>query len=178
MRHSIGLSTFATRLGLVIAAAAAISLSAQQPATEPPPDAPAANADQREQPPPFRTEANYVRVDAYPTRDGRPVQDLRLEDFEVLENGVRQEISAFEHVVITPAGPQSLRRDPGSVQEAERQAGNARNRVLVVFLDVPHVAVEGGHHIKEPLIRMMDRILGEDDLIAFMTPEMSATQIT
>lgn len=178
MRHPTGLSTFAARLGLVVAAAV-ISLSAQQPASDPPPQAqPAEAADQRAQPAPFRTEANYVRVDAYPTRGGHPVQDLRLADFEVLENGVRQEISAFEHVVITPAGPQNLRRDPGSVREAEQQAASARSRLFVVFLDVPHVAVEGGAHIREPLIRLMDRVLGEDDLIAFMTPEMSPTQIT
>ena len=38
--------------------------------------------------------------------------------------------------------------------------------------------MEGSHHIKEPLIRLIDRILGPDDLIAVMTPEMSAAQIT
>jgi VWFA-related protein len=169
VRHPTGLSILATRLALVVAAA--ISLSAQQRAHEPP-------GEQREQPPTFRVEANYVRVDAYPMRDGRPVTDLRLEDFELLENGVRQEISAFEHVVITPAGPQSLRRDPGSVQEAEQQVASARARVFVVFLDMGQVAVEGGAHIREPLIRLMDRVMGEDDLIAFMTPLMSPTQVT
>jgi VWFA-related protein len=173
VRHRTGLSMCATRLGLVVAAA--VSLSAQQPASDPPPTV---QTDQREQPPTFRTEANYVRVDVYPTRDGRPIQDLRAEDFELLENGVRQDISAFEHVLITPAGPQALRRDPGSVREAEQQVGSGRARVFVVFLDVPHVAVEGGAHIREPLIRLMDRVMGEDDLIAFMTPDMSPTQVT
>ena len=33
--------------------------------------------------PTFRTEANYVRVDVYPTRDGAPVADLTAADFEI-----------------------------------------------------------------------------------------------
>src|SRR6266404_7197103 len=55
------------------------------------------------QPPPqptFRTEANYVRVDVYPTKDGAPIGDLTQTDFEVLENGTPQRIEQFEHVVI------------------------------------------------------------------------------
>jgi VWFA-related protein len=166
---------------LVVLAVA--SLSAGQAPTS----APAAGAGQPQQPRPvaddqppprFRTDANYVRVDVYPTRDGKPVEDLRLEDFELLENGVKQQLRAFEHVVVSPAGPQPMRVEPNSVRAGEQMAANPRNRVFVVFLDVPGVAVEGSHAIKEPLIRLIDRILGPDDLIAVMTPEMTASQIT
>jgi len=150
-------------------------LAGQQgaPPQEPPPPP------QQPQPPPrFRTEANYVRVDVYPTADGRPVQDLRAEDFELFENGARQQIQAFEHVVVSPAGPQSLRVEASSVRQGEQMAANPRNRVFVFFLDTPHVEVEGSHAIKEPIIRLIDRILGPDDLVAVMTPEMAASQIT
>jgi len=34
----------------------------------------------------FRAEANLVRVDAYPTIDGKPVLDLAADDFEILED--------------------------------------------------------------------------------------------
>src|SRR2546421_11657875 len=63
---------------------------------------------QQQQPPQptFRTEANYVRVDVYPTRDGAPVTDLTQQDFEVLENGAPQKIEQFERVQIRAAGPQ------------------------------------------------------------------------
>jgi VWFA-related protein len=159
-----------------------VSPAAQQPATDggqssgsaaPAPQEASDTGPQR-----FRTEANYVRVDAYPTRNGEPVQDLRMEEFEILEDGKPQVVRAFEHVVISPAGPQSLRVEAGSVQGGEQMAANPRNRVFVFFLDVAHVPVEGSHHIKEPLIRLMDRVLGPDDLVAVMTPEMSAAQIT
>src|SRR5258708_5444135 len=60
-------------------------------------------------PPTFRTEANYVRVDVLPTKDGAPITDLRLEDFEILENGVPQTIEQFEHVLIQGNVPQESR---------------------------------------------------------------------
>src|SRR5262249_22731065 len=53
--------------------------------------------------PTFRTEANYVRVDVYPTRAGEPVNDLTRDDFEVLEGGQPQSIDQFERVVIRAA---------------------------------------------------------------------------
>jgi hypothetical protein len=35
--------------------------------------------------PTFRTEANYVRVDVYPTQNGAPLTDLHKDDFELVE---------------------------------------------------------------------------------------------
>ena len=36
----------------------------------------------------------------YPTRDGVFVRDLRPEEVEILEDGVRQRVETFEHVSI------------------------------------------------------------------------------
>jgi hypothetical protein len=60
--------------------------------------------------PTFRTEANYVRVDAFPTmKDGTPIADLTQADFEILEGGVPQQIEQFEHIVIRAAGSRDAR---------------------------------------------------------------------
>ena len=45
--------------------------------------------------PVFRTEANYVRVDVFPTANGVPVTDLRQEHFEVFEDKAAQKIEQF-----------------------------------------------------------------------------------
>jgi VWFA-related protein len=129
-------------------------------------------------PPTFRTEANYVRVDIYPTKDGAPVTDLTQADFDVLEGGVPQKIEQFEHVVVRGGIPQDLRREPNSVEEGRQAAQNPRARVFVVFLDINHVSIEGSHRIRQPLIDALDRLIGPDDLVAVMTPEMSARDIT
>ena len=181
MRHSTDRSTSIFRLGLFVVLALT-SLSAQPPPAPQPSQAPAQTPQSKpspeDQPPRFRTEANYVRVDVYPTKDGKPVEDLRIEDFELLENGVKQQVQAFEHVVISPAGPQSLRAEANSVRGAEQMAANPRNRVFVIFLDIPNVDIASAHRINQPLVKLIDRILGPDDLIAVMTPEMVASQVT
>src|SRR4029453_19201323 len=48
------------------------------------------------QQPAFRSGANYVRVDAYPTISGKPAEDLTAADFRVLEDGKPQTIDTFE----------------------------------------------------------------------------------
>jgi len=132
------------------------------------------------QPPPqptFRTEANYVRVDVFPTRDGAPVADLTQADFEVLESGALQKIEQFEHVVIRTTVPQDLRIEPNTVRESRAMAESSRARVFVLFLDTYHVDVAASHNIRKPLVDALDRLIGPDDLVAVMTPEMSATDI-
>ncbi len=127
--------------------------------------------------PTFRTEANYVRVDVFPTKDGAPVTDLRQDEFEVVENGAPQTIEQFERVVIRAAGPQETRIEPNTVAESRAMAESSRARLFVVFLDTYHVDVSDSHRIRKPLIDALDRVIGQDDMVAVMTPEMSARDI-
>lgn len=134
---------------------------------------------QTPQPPPrFRTETNLVRVDVYATKDGVPVQDLKADDFEVFEDDAPQTIDSFEHIVVTPAGPAEALVEPSSVTQANQLAADPRRRVFVLYLDTEHVGYEGSHAIQEPLIELMTRIMGADDLVAVMTPTMSPSQLT
>jgi VWFA-related protein len=118
-----------------------------------------------------------VRVDAYPTREGQPVHGLTAADFEVREDGVLQKIESFEYVVV-PTGPGTTAlTDPGSQREMSQAAANPRARLVVVFLDPAHVSLSGSHAIKEPIIHLINRVLGPDDLAGLMTPEMSASHV-
>jgi VWFA-related protein len=133
---------------------------------------------QPEKPPQvFRTEANFVRVDAYPTRNGQPVLDLKAEEFEIFDDDKPQKLETFEHVLISPAGPQSQRSEPNSIGASQQAIADPRNRVFVLFLDSAHVTLEGSWHAREPLIRFVDRLLGPDDLVGVMTPTMSAADV-
>ena len=80
----------------------------------------------------------------------------------------RSSMSSF-----VPRDRESLAIEPTSEREMLQAAANAKNRVFVIFLDGPHVSVEGSHDIAGPLIRLMNRILGPDDLVGIMTPRMS-----
>jgi VWFA-related protein len=155
-------------LTAVIVLAATAYLASGGISQDPPPQQPAPP-----QQPTFRTEANYVRVDAYPTKDGAPVTDLTRDDFEVLENGQRQQLEQFERVLIRTAGPQETRVEPTTVAESRSMLESSRARVFVLFLDTYHVDIGGSHNIAKPLIDALDRLIGQDDLIGVMTPEMS-----
>src|SRR4051812_9009259 len=111
-----------------------------------------AQAPQQQAPPVFRTEANYVRVDVFPTKDGQPVMDLTADDFDVLEDRVPQKIDAFEHVLIRGNVPQDPRREPSTVAESREALQESRARVFVLFLDINHVEVEASRRSRQPLI--------------------------
>jgi VWFA-related protein len=131
----------------------------------------------QQQPQPIRVGASFVRVDAYPTRDGRIVDGLQAADFEVLEDGVLQTVETFEQVIAS-YGPQAARAEPGSQREMLRALANPRSRVFLIFLDGAHVDYNSSRRINEPLIKFVTTHLGDDDLVAVMTPAMSASEIT
>jgi VWFA-related protein len=130
------------------------------------------------QQPTFRTGANYVRVDMYASRDGKPIEDLKQEEIEVLEDGVPQKIDAFEHVKVRTLNPEETRLEPNTIAESRRMAGDPRARVFVIFLDTYHTQIEGSANMRQPLMNFLTRVLGPDDLVAVMTPEMAASDIT
>jgi len=162
-------------LGALLAAAPQPQTSAAVPQAPPATQKPASDAPQQ---PAFRTEANFVRVDVYPTADGRAVQDLKQADFDVQEDGKPQEISTFEHVLIQAGGPQETRSDPKSVRESQDMVQDPRARLFVLFLDTYHVSREGAYNVRRSLSRLLNRTIGPTDFVAVMTPEMSAGAVT
>jgi VWFA-related protein len=124
--------------------------------------------------PTFRVGATFVRVDAYVTKDGKPVTDLTADDFDVFEDGARQTIRSFELVNIPPAFAQTTpRQDPQSAGEMREKVADPRRRVIVLFIDTYHSAIGSSMSSRKAFLRFLQRLVGPDDLIAGMTPEMS-----
>jgi VWFA-related protein len=128
--------------------------------------------------PTFRTEANYVRVDVYPTRDGAPVTDLTRDDFEVVEDRVLQKVEQFERILIRSDPGTEGRREPNTVEESRRAIQDPRARVFVLFLDIKHVEGDASRTIAKPLVNALNRLIGPDDYVAAMMPGMSARDLT
>ncbi len=126
----------------------------------------------------FRTEANFVRVDVFPTHKGEPLRDLTQTDFELLEDGVAQNIRTFEHVEVRGPGPDAFRREPTSTRESREMAESGRSRIIVIFLDTYFVDFAGSHRMQRTLVNLLNRVVGPDDLFAVMTPDMSAKDIS
>src|SRR5947209_15668872 len=119
--------------------------------------------DQPPQRPTFRTEANYVRVDVFPTANGQPVLDLRQDEFEVFEDRAPQKVVQFERIQIRGNVPQDQRREPNTVAESRAMLEESRARVFVLFLDVNHVDVSGSHNIRKPLTDALNQLIGPED---------------
>jgi VWFA-related protein len=120
--------------------------------------------------PVFRAGAHFVRVDAYPLRDGRPIPGLKAQDFQLLEDGAPQTIETLEYVEFEGYTPETQRQDPNSQRDAFEQAKDPSYRVFVLYLDIYHVTVDGSHRIRQPIINMLNRMLGPKDLFGVLTP--------
>jgi VWFA-related protein len=131
-----------------------------------------------QQAPRFRAGANLVRVDAYVTVDGTPVKDLTAEDFEILEDNVPQRVESLQ--LIQPRGPApiSALREPNSVRESREMAREADARVFVIYMDLWNVQLEGSYHAQAPVSTLLNKVIGQDDLVGVMTPDMSARNLT
>lgn len=119
----------------------------------------------------FRVAIDYVNVDATVTDDqGRFVRDLRPDEFEVYEDGRRQQVDAVTLVDIPfePPGVRSSTAPPSpaaaepDVRANDMQAG----RVFVIVLDDLHVHPMRTTRVKDVARLFVDRYLGPDDLAA------------
>src|SRR5688572_32896909 len=102
---------------------------------------------------PFRTEANYIRVDMYPTVGGRPVDDLQASEVEIADQGVPQKIDRFERIRRQGGQPQPAPRvEPPAVAAGAAPAADSHGRIFVLFLDSNHVDGNWGRGISQPQI--------------------------
>ena len=154
------------------------------------------------QPPKFRTAANFVQVDVYPTADGRPIGDLSKEDFEVLEDGVPQSVATFEHVSARPSDRSALPVEPKTLSQERDLVADPHNRLFVLFLDtyqvtdpttwhdgrfrnpgstsvrrLPENKPLGPGDIDKALVNFLDKEIGPTDLVAPMSPDLDPWQM-
>jgi VWFA-related protein len=129
--------------------------------------------------PTFRVEARAIEVDAFVTdRDGAFVRGLTKEDFELLEDGQPQEISAFT-LVDVPIQPPAVE---ARGQKAEAPAVDSdvvtnatEGRIYVMLLDSPGLPIHPSAHVsleqrfryaQREARRFVDEFLGPNDLMA------------
>ena len=156
-----------TALGAVMAVVGFATLLAQQP-SEP------------RQAPTFRVEVNYVEIDATVTdAKGNFVRDLTKDDFELVEEGEAQTISAFTMVDLPVA-----RADPplfrGAVIEPDvrTNVGEFDGRVILIVLDDLQTDFRRSLLVRRAAAQFVRRFVGVNDLVAVVNTggRVSATQ--
>lgn len=130
------------------------------------------------QEPRFRGGTNLVRLDVYASLQGAAVTDLTQDDFEVLEDNAPQTVTSFEFVRAKGAVPDAARRESNTVAEMRSRTEQPDARAFVLFLDTLHVQTEGSYRAANPVAALLDRVIGEDDLVGVMTPEITPRNMT
>jgi VWFA-related protein len=140
-------------------------------------------AQQAQQQPTFKTGINYVRVDAIISdKQGNPIKDLKLEDFDVTEDGKPQKVDSFRFINLGNATEQQLattqpQREIRTVADEEAEASREDVRIFVIFLDDYHVRLGNSLAVKGPLEKFLQTQLGPNDLIAAMYPLQSVNDV-
>jgi len=128
---------------------------------------PAADAQAGQPPLTFRVEANLVEVDAFVSdATGKPITDLRAGDFQVLEDGKPQMVSAFSLVNIPIARAERPLFSPTAIEPDVDTNVGMDGRIYVFVLDDLHVDLTRGPRVKEALHRFFERSFGVNDLAA------------
>ncbi|MEO6223123.1 MAG: VWA domain-containing protein [Vicinamibacterales bacterium] len=124
----------------------------------------------------FRSDAHFVRVDAYPTaRDGSIIQGLTAEDFEISEDGKPQRLDSAEYIAFERWSPGA---DPPNVEtqrESFRLAADPRYRVVVVYVN--RLSRISAQTVREPLIELLTREIGPRDLYGLLLPNHEASDL-
>lgn len=124
----------------------------------------------------FRTDAHFVRVDAYPTaKDGSIITGLTAADFELSEDGKPQRVDSAEFIQYERW---SHGADPPEVEtqrDSFRLAADPRYRVVVVYVN--RLSWANARYIKDPLVEMLTREVGPRDLYGLLLPHHEASDL-
>jgi len=115
---------------------------------------------------------NLVQVDAVVTRDGKPVRDLKADDFEIFEDGRKQQISSFAYISNVPGSTSALpANDKGKnappVVSHPLQPHEPR-RVIALVVDDLGLSAESMGSVRKQLSKFIDNQLAPNDLVAII----------
>lgn len=170
-------------LSLAAVVALSVSVQGQQPPKAPPPS-PAAEQQpaQTPQQPTFRLAIDLVRTDVI-VRDNRDqfVADLKPEEFEVFEDGVKQDVVSmnvvhggrtFNALTVAPPAPQE-----GMILPPPRPSNDAAGRIFILFVDDLHLEFRNTGRIKQLFKKIKEELIHEGDLFGIVSTGPSSLSI-
>jgi VWFA-related protein len=146
--------------------------SPQQPATPP---APAPS-----QQPTFRVNVNLVTTDVIvrDPKDGQFIADLKPSEFQVFEDGVKQNIASLVLVhggrVSNVQAPPPPPTQEGIILPKQRVTNDASGRVFLIFVDDLHLDFRETPRTRELLKKMLKNLIHEGDMFGIVTTGTSS----
>jgi VWFA-related protein len=158
-------SRFRLLAAAIVLASAALAGQQAPPAAQ---DAAQVRPDPQMPPITFRSEVNYVEVDAV-VRDaqGNFVRDLKPGELQVLEDGVPQTVTAFALVDIPVALSERALFLPEDIEpDVRSNATTPDGRLYVLLLDDLHTTALRSIDVRRAAKQFIERNLGANDLVA------------
>src|SRR5579872_2302956 len=121
--------------------------------------------------PVFRVGAHFVSVDAYPSRDGKIVEGLTKDDFEVYEDDKPQKVETFEYVSADARPPDDERSTILTPREGLELAADPRYRVFVIVIDRRSMTRQTWEPLRKALHDFFDTEVSPRDLIGLITTD-------
>lgn len=172
------------KLHLAVAAAAVVAIGSQGAPTlaQSGPQPPAASAPTQPQRQVIRRQIDVITTDVI-VRDNRGqfVADLKKEDFEVYEDGVKQEVVSF---VLTHGGrvynqtlPAPPKPQAGIILPPARPTNDAAGRIFVIFVDDLHLDFRNTGRIRDLFKKVSTELVHEGDMFAVVSSGPASIEI-
>ena len=125
---------------------------------------------------------NLVQIDAVVTKDGKPVRDLKAEDFEIYEDGRKQAITTFAYISNLPGAPSSASTATAGKGSAEVPTGpiprDVPRRTIAIVIDDLGLSAQSMYEARRQVRKFIAEELEPNDLVAIIRTggEMGALQ--
>jgi VWFA-related protein len=119
----------------------------------------------------FRADVEYVEVEAFVTDEaGQAVSGLSRADFQVFEEGVREEIAVFAEVRIPLDRQEPPVAEPAQLpQEVATNEEGIRGRVFALVLDELHTDARRSGEVRRLAREFVERHMARDDVAAIVS---------
>jgi VWFA-related protein len=169
-------------------------LLAQAPAQKPAESAPAQKPAEQQKPQPkpvapdqptFRVAVDLVTTDVIVRDDkGQFVADLKSGDFEVFEDGIKQDVSSL--VLIHGGRAFSMQAAPappaqeGIILPAQRPTSDAAGRIFLIFVDDLHLDFRNTGRIRQLFTKISKNLIHDGDMFGIVStgPSSLAVDLT
>src|SRR5690242_19685907 len=117
-----------------------------------------------------RISTNLVQVDVVVTKDGKQITDLKPEDFEIFEDGRRQQITNFAYVSVAPATSTSTKLTTESVETSlpKPPLPHEIKRTVAIVVDDLGMSFESMASLRRYLSKFVSENLSSNDLVAII----------
>ena len=178
--YTVGMKSTIHRLVGIAVLALSTALGAQAPSA---PQAPAPQAPAPQAPKPtFRVAIDYVTTDVIARNNqDQFVADLTKNDFEIYEDGVKQDITSLTlvhggrvHNLATPPAPA---QEEGLVLPVSRPRNDTAGRIFLIIVDDLHLDFRNTGRIRDLFKRISKTLVHEGDMFSIVSTGPSSLAI-